>query len=107
MMVALRFSAVLRRNDLSSLAPAARQAEVMLDRTLLRHVKCGSLFRSALCRAATHCLSFFVVCVSAPLQLRTSLGSILCGRFADTTSDRSALRMQGFGAIQPTDRAAW
>jgi hypothetical protein len=34
MMVALRFSAVLRRNDLSSLAAAAKQAEVMLDRTL-------------------------------------------------------------------------
>jgi hypothetical protein len=82
MMVALHFGAVLRRNDLSSLAPAAKQAEVML-----------SLFRSALCRAAPHCPSFFVVCVSAPLQLRTSLGSILCGRFADTTSDRSALRM--------------
>jgi hypothetical protein len=41
-------------------------------------------------RRSIACVIFF--CVSPPLQLRISCAGILCSTFADTTSDRSALR---------------
>jgi hypothetical protein len=50
------------------------------------------------------CVIFFGV--SPPLQLTISCAGILCSTFADTTSDRSALRTQGLALSGLPMRAA-
>jgi hypothetical protein len=55
-------------------------------------------------RRSIACVIFFGV--SPPLQLTISRAGILCSTFADTTSDRSALRTQGLALSGLPMRAA-
>jgi hypothetical protein len=60
------------------------------------------MFAVAPIPAALQYLEVLSFCVSTPLQLTMSHRANICGAFADTASDRSALRIQV--RLYPADR---